>query len=248
MTSDGDQQVRPAKIRFAVGSPDGPRSGVWVLWTMPHKNDVYLAARSLGGVFKVSLHADREGQPASWRIAFNDPNSPFLRPGQDRVVERWVPPTELAPGWTRAFEITVLASELTVPQDGDHDPGNVAWISPPALGFGVDFDVFLSAPGVTGAEGWPGRDSLGTRRLFCAPLANGQHAWLLASYGAVSQEVRDGIDRFHRLIEQSPVRVLDDVDWTSLRQPRAFLGGILNDGTRYFLDLALDPAQHDRAA
>ena len=53
-------------VRFAVGSSTGPRSGVWRLWTsIAGRSDVYIAARTLGGVVKVGLHESGE-----WHHAF----------------------------------------------------------------------------------------------------------------------------------------------------------------------------------
>jgi hypothetical protein len=52
-------------IRLAVGDPDGPRSTVWRVWANRRSSDVYVAARVLGGVAKVSLH-----QSGRWRFAF----------------------------------------------------------------------------------------------------------------------------------------------------------------------------------
>jgi hypothetical protein len=43
-------------LRFAVGSPLGPRSRTWRLWVRKRKNDVYIASRRLAGSVKVSLH------------------------------------------------------------------------------------------------------------------------------------------------------------------------------------------------
>jgi hypothetical protein len=43
-------------IRTCVGSPDGPKSGVWRIWVGKGKSDVYVAVRSYTGILKVSLH------------------------------------------------------------------------------------------------------------------------------------------------------------------------------------------------
>lgn len=41
-------------VRFAAGSLDRPRSGVWRLWV--HGSDAYLGARVTLGTFKLSMH------------------------------------------------------------------------------------------------------------------------------------------------------------------------------------------------
>ena len=74
-------------VRFAVGSSAGPRSGVRRLWTSTAgRSDVYIAARTLGGVAKVGLHESGE-----WHHAFTteyaNRESSLLPPDGDRVVE-----------------------------------------------------------------------------------------------------------------------------------------------------------------
>jgi len=41
-------------LRFAVGTAQEYRSAIWRLWV--ERNDAYLAARTLGGLIKLSLH------------------------------------------------------------------------------------------------------------------------------------------------------------------------------------------------
>ena len=41
-------------LRFAVGTTQEYRSAIWRLWV--ERNDAYLAARTLGGLIKLSLH------------------------------------------------------------------------------------------------------------------------------------------------------------------------------------------------
>jgi hypothetical protein len=43
------------KIRFAVGTADGPRSAWWFV-QIEDTGDVYVSLRSLGGHLKLSLH------------------------------------------------------------------------------------------------------------------------------------------------------------------------------------------------
>lgn len=51
-------------IRWAVGSPDGPRSQSWLITGSKTDDDVYLGPRWDTGVIKLSLH--RSGR---WRMA-----------------------------------------------------------------------------------------------------------------------------------------------------------------------------------
>jgi hypothetical protein len=102
-------------LRFAVGHPDGPRSAVWRVWATPRSSDVYVTARTLGGVAKVSLH-----ESGRWRFAFTkeyseDENS--LAPSEgDRVIGKWNRPPEVADGITPAFMVSVPSAEVTEPR------------------------------------------------------------------------------------------------------------------------------------
>lgn len=43
-------------VRFCIGDPEAARSIEWLILWMTKSSDVYLAARSLGNTFRVSLH------------------------------------------------------------------------------------------------------------------------------------------------------------------------------------------------
>jgi len=68
-------------IRFAVGSPTGLRSSTWCIWSAKHTKDVYLAARSIAGLQKVSLH---ESQSWSHSFVSDERAKPFVTPGSSR--------------------------------------------------------------------------------------------------------------------------------------------------------------------
>jgi hypothetical protein len=96
-------------LRFAVGTPSGPRSGTWRLWVPPSKSDLYLSPRALGAHVKVSLH-----ESGSWRLALTreyvERTSPQpALPGGGRVMRDWQRP-DPQPGtapFTQAFAIVV---------------------------------------------------------------------------------------------------------------------------------------------
>ncbi len=86
-------------------------SSIWRIWSSG--NDVYIAVRSLGGIFKTSLHAS--GQ---YRHAFVNTSEAerFLPPGRDRAVVKWTRPDQQVPGGTLLFQVVIpepgLASYL----------------------------------------------------------------------------------------------------------------------------------------
>lgn len=48
---------REFAVRFAIGDEHGARSSVWRIWKGRHKDDIYIAPRSVAGIIKGSLHA-----------------------------------------------------------------------------------------------------------------------------------------------------------------------------------------------
>jgi hypothetical protein len=93
-------------LRWAVGTPDGPRSSIWRLWGNK-KGDVYFSVRSLGGILKASFHRDRRCQVG---FTSNYTETAIQRFGaRSHHWERWVLPE--APT-VRAVQIVVPANEL----------------------------------------------------------------------------------------------------------------------------------------
>jgi hypothetical protein len=86
-------------IRFAVGTKEELHSSVWCLWS--NKNDLYLTARSQGGLTKFSFH-----ESGIYRVAINSTVE-----NKDNTIDRarhkWTRPKEIAPGWTPCFDIQV---------------------------------------------------------------------------------------------------------------------------------------------
>jgi len=132
-------------IRFAVGSPEGPQSPEWRLWSSRNTSDVFLAARTIAGQAKVTFH-----ESGRWRLAFteeyaSDPN-PYVQPGEDRATAKWRRPPEVAPGITRAFFIMVPASELTSPKVESKSHPDTVWVSPAPSGLATCLTIYFITP------------------------------------------------------------------------------------------------------
>lgn len=138
------------KIRFAVGAPDGAQGSVYTLRGIDGTvrpdgpSDLYLAARSLRGLFKTSLHAT--GQ---WHSAFTaeavGAGRVQIPPGADRKVTGWERPAMVARGFTIAYSIATPSSELRTTRERDHGAG-VHWIPDPGPGLVIQFYVLLFDP------------------------------------------------------------------------------------------------------
>jgi hypothetical protein len=137
-------------LRWAIGSPDGPRSSAWRLWG-EKKGDLYVAVRSLGAATKASFHRDGKCQvgftneyavTASRRFAV-----------ESRHWQRWRLPADQV---VRVLQVLVPHSELRSFTDRDHR--NVTWLPTPPEGSVAVVSIFLTAQG------------------FQLPLPTGTHA------------------------------------------------------------------------
>lgn len=105
--------TEPVKeIRVGVGTPDAAYSSVWTMWV--RKSDVYLTARGMAGLVKVSLH-----KSGDWRIAETSEASaklsrPLMSTGQ-RIILGWQRPSPFTIGWTKAVTVVVPHMALRVP-------------------------------------------------------------------------------------------------------------------------------------
>lgn len=221
---------RDPTIRFGVRDTEGRESAVWRLWVVAQKSEVYIAGRRLGGEIKVSLHASGD-----WRVAFADPRSPLIPEGDDRIIHRWGRPAEIAPGWARGFEIGIPGSEVTDPApDADHHP-DTAWEPAAGSGRATNFDVFFARGDAADlTNGWPGRDAMGTRLLFAAPMANGETVVLLVHEGEMPISVREGFAQYLPAMREDLANA-GEGDGGLIR---AFMIGTVDaDGTPFFLDV-----------
>ena len=155
------QRRKPGgSIRWAVGTPDGPRSQSWSLFGSTNHDDVYLGPRCQTGAIKLSLH--RSGR---WRMAWTEKyaKSVGMQDNVDRVLTRWNPPQEIRPGWRHAVTLLVTPESVVQQPPRDGGLGKVAFFPAPNPDGGLWFRILIGQPGselaVTGAV------EVGTLRL-----------------------------------------------------------------------------------
>ena len=219
-------------IRFAVGSPTGLRSSTWRIWSAKHTKDVYLAARSIAGLQKVSLH---ESQSWSHSFVSDERAKPFVRPGSSRHVDIWPAPASFGEGWRRGYCIIVPSTDLRPwPQV---EPGDIAFAPLPGTGYWVYIEVVFVAAGTT------------TRLVFDEMHLIGSMSPVDGSeVKVVARRVQPTLDEAGKLAlarEQALAQV------ASMRNPRLLLRpdanlrlgvfGSQSDGTRFWADLAVVP-------
>ena len=229
---------RDFHYRFAVGSPNGPRSGIWRVWTAKSpKSDIYVAARSLGGIIKVSLHESRE-----WRTAFtfeyaSEKFDEAIPVSQSRLIEKWERPSEISPGVTLAFRIVIPNHDLvSIPVEAS-SAMKINWISPPIDDDLTEVAIILTHPNVV-TSNWPGRSKMGTQLLTSYDLANGEKLWLVYLYGTTSSEWHDDRKRFQVQLASTKPKISNLIGNIRSKGLRIMVGGSYPDGSRYYLDLS----------
>lgn len=154
-------------LRFAVGSPEEYRSAIWRLWVQG--NDVYLAARFLTGLMKLSLH-----QSGIWRLAWTEQSGVRAKGSTDRVQTRWQRPPEFRPGWTQGPAVIIPNSGIQKPfrHSSDEDTTRVVWSPTPKPGHELRFTV-LFANSKAPADSWQTVLRVGDAYLGKLNLKNG---------------------------------------------------------------------------
>ena len=165
-------------LRWAVGTPEGPRSSTWRAWG-DKKGDVYLSVRSLGAALKISLHRDRQCQLGLTR-EFAEKQGIAGR----RYLARWKLPE--AP-IVRAVSILVPEEELGVFPSKEAEP--MRWIAPPAIGEATVISLFISEPPDTTA--WPGPETGGAMLGILA--SQSRFCWLVHSNQRLDELTKENI-------------------------------------------------------
>lgn len=163
-------------LRFQIAAPDGRCSDVWRVWTV--KNDVYVAPRTKGGEFKISLH-----KSGKWRLAFTSDYAEKMRRlgtwRSERCVEPLDRPVPHALGLTRAVRLYFPDSELR-PLVGSRDVGNVVEIPAASKNSTRVVDVlFTTRESRFTKSDPPLGGSLGAKPLVSRPLPNEETLWVV---------------------------------------------------------------------
>jgi hypothetical protein len=220
--------------RFGVGAADGPRSAAWRLWTGKGDSNVYIAARTLGGDLKASLH-----ESGVWRFAFTDVywERRASPDAEDRLIERWDRPEPIN-GMTSAFMVVVPSGEIGLPRHPLTEKAkkytrNVTWVSPAPEGFATHFTVMYTDPG--GPE--PDEHDRFVDRFR---LPNGQTVSILIQEHAISEAQKQQLEAAREQMA-STVRQAPESDRVALEawlEPRTWLYGHNEIGTRFFINIS----------
>jgi hypothetical protein len=183
---DPDHLHNPGALRWAAGSPDGPRSLTSCVIGGNNDDSVYIATRSTIKDMKLSLH------PTRWRMAFTDNAAAnHVPPGEDRVLTRWAIPIEMAEGWRLAAVILTPSATFGAawkePRTNDRRP--ILWFPAPPAPERLRFYVLLGEPDapaltVLNIIGDVGRMT----------LKSGKRVWVIADVITMTDELQQAVD------------------------------------------------------
>jgi hypothetical protein len=230
MERDGEAETIPVTgvggtLRLAVGRV-GERSSVWRIWANRATSDVYVAARTVAGVQKFSLHESGDFRYA-WTT--NAMTSGQFTGISSRVIDQWERAEPNPIGWTPAMSVWTRSEDVTVMPD-DTKPNEVTWLPKARPGRATGFHLVLASPdqGVAELRGFAIVDVLA--------LANGHGLIVLASQREVDEPTR-------AMLHTSRDRALASVPGIQARvgEPglRLALFGNNDEGHRWVWDMAL---------
>ena len=156
-------------IRFVVASQDTQRAATWKCWNPSNSSDVYLACRELGGALKASLH-----QSGSWHLAylegFYQESIPDEKKTEDgRYISKWAQPSEIAPGFTLAFQIFTPSAAVNTPLENS---SKFECIPAPTNNAAIEISIFILADTAT-ENNCPGHSTMRTKSVGSMSLPNG---------------------------------------------------------------------------
>jgi len=221
---------------FAVGSPETVMSSVWRVWTWPCKSDIYISEQGSVNSFKASLHQDgryrigfvqefvhQQRARGNWNLA-------------DRATDKWKA-TEIALGIQMPFRLLIPASELRQPALGWSTKKQVIWLPAPPSNFAYEIRLYLGNTHVRESitVHSPDGDLAG---LWQRPLVNGWVLVLLAKVGFFPDQEQHKVE----LVRQNILRIAATIPASVLGNGRLRIitQGYEDDGSRHFIDMALD--------
>ena len=207
------------EIRWATGSPSGPRSQTWRLFGNRNSDDIYLGPRWDGDAIKLSLH--RSGK---WRMAWTDQYAKRvgLPDGSDRVLARWDPPTDIQPGWQHAVTILVTPESMSQFMTPELRPNKVAFYPRPEENHSLWFRVLLGQPGAALTV----RDAFEVGTLA---LPGGGMVGILVRPGALP-------DRTAAHVAEVRARMMRAMTQAGAHGNRGFSWGRMDDGAVVLID------------
>jgi hypothetical protein len=164
-------------MRFSIGTEDGLRAGIWRVWTVHKKSDIYIAVRTIAGLYKVSLHETGQCNASMTSQAVLADPSLLQKQGGNRHLDRWQRPPPMKDLLSIPLRLRFPASELR--PGVDHLPNDKAinWLPTPPEGHALDVLCIFTGSEFSGTRPWKGDE---TSLLASRRLPNGETFWLIS--------------------------------------------------------------------
>jgi hypothetical protein len=226
---------RPFECWFGVGQPDGHHSMVWKIWAARKTADLYIAARSMGGTMKASLHASGKRNVGLTSEYVRSLESRQSWHGGSRHYDSWESGTELSPGLTLEFLLRFPTAQLRpFPLTQRDVAKKVVWLAPAPEGQVLEVALLY-----TPSESPVGTDlptGGGPQVVLAGRLADARQVLLIGmprpdiTFEGQGSKLREVADQFLQM-GMSPPSKLDD-------RIRLILGFSLEGGVRGWTEVA----------
>jgi hypothetical protein len=186
-------------VRVAVGHDFGRRSNVWRIWTA--RDEIYVAARSVAGEIKTSLHSS-----GLFRHAFTSEAKSQFVPDGDRAWFKWNEPASSAQGSRLILEIVIPTDELTEPtkEPPAEDKAKIVLLDPAPGGEMTVISLVITPPGLE-VHGFPAPEMNPPAALIASwPLPTRGTLWVVGSHQVLDDGFRELIGQGHDLAGRHP--------------------------------------------
>jgi hypothetical protein len=225
------------KVYVAIAKGNKLLSGLWRIWS--HKQDVYVAIRSLGGTFKTSLHL--AGAPnRAFRSAFvTEAQSARFRGPGDRVVRAWQRPSAQVPGGVLLCQIIFPDSTLASYLPKYEVPDGLVRLSPPPERHATYVSIVQTELGI--ATKGPQFADRPTDVLASWPLPDGSTLWVVVHNARMTESSMGVIERARTdMRERVTAQQLEDSPGAPASELRAFFELNSPDGVARMLDISAE--------
>lgn len=179
-------------LRVAIGTPEALQSSIWRFWTQ--KNEVYIAARELARLLKLSLHSS-----GIWRLAYvsvNKINDQLIEDNDPRVMSRWKKPNEFKPGWTQCLDVIIPTVSLRKHfslDKVDNPKGNIHWIAKLSNGYKQQITLLFADSSSRCLEEVT-QD--GDQVLGRFDLEDGRVAWIITRQSKMTEVEQEYVEKY----------------------------------------------------
>jgi hypothetical protein len=176
--------------KFVVGKKNGPRASVWRVWAGRKKPDLYIAATSVAGKVKASLHAS-----GIRHVGLTSQYAASTQQTEKRNIQRWVGGHAIGGGCSLELQICFPTSQLRNFGNADAVASEVIWLAAAPVGMMVRVCIVLGPD--DSRSGWPGRNNSGSFLIAEGRLSDLRRVWVVGQNMSDAMFVNENFARRH---------------------------------------------------